>query len=359
MVVLDEKLLRKRSEHNEGLLCELEEVALHQEEIEKIENIGFLCKHIKILLLQNNIISKIENLNKLKELEYLNLALNNISRIEGLERCESLKKLDLTVNFIDFDEFETSLSNLSSNYNLEDLYLVGNPVQSQLDKSKYRLFVITLLPQLKQLDGTVITSTERIAANSNFSGVHKEVTQLAASVSQRKRSGTYDSFSSGSYTRQSRVDMYREIGEQKSAQKRSTEVVPKPPKTVLSVLNAKGEIRQCNEGNYAFKLDEWSEPNCVLFELAVPRFMDSSLIDLDLNPTYVRCVVRGKVTQIRFDNEIRVSESKMQRIKSTGRIVCTCPFDRPVVRLFSLPSVADAPPPLETFLHQLSPVTDR
>jgi protein TilB len=62
-------------------------------------------------LLQNNIISKIENLNKLKELEYLNLALNNISKIENLEGCESLRKLDLTVNFIDVEVgiFEISL----------------------------------------------------------------------------------------------------------------------------------------------------------------------------------------------------------------------------------------------------------
>ena len=54
-----------------------------------------------------------ENLSKLKELEYLNLALNNISKIEGIEGCESLKKLDLTCNFIDVDDLEESLINLS------------------------------------------------------------------------------------------------------------------------------------------------------------------------------------------------------------------------------------------------------
>jgi protein TilB len=59
------------------------------------------CRHLKILLLQNNIIEKIENLTKLRELEYLNLALNNIRVIEGIENCESLMKLDLTVNFVD------------------------------------------------------------------------------------------------------------------------------------------------------------------------------------------------------------------------------------------------------------------
>ena len=47
----------------------------------KIENLDVLCRHLKILYLQNNIIEKMENMNKLKELEYLNLALNNVSKI--------------------------------------------------------------------------------------------------------------------------------------------------------------------------------------------------------------------------------------------------------------------------------------
>lgn len=55
---ITDKLLRQRSEHNDGILDELEEVALHQLEIEKIENLDKLCRHLKILLLQNNIIGK-------------------------------------------------------------------------------------------------------------------------------------------------------------------------------------------------------------------------------------------------------------------------------------------------------------
>jgi protein TilB len=66
-------------------------VSLHQFDIEKIENLELYCRHLKILFLQNNIIEKIENLEKLKELEYVNLAVNNISMIENLEQCEYLK----------------------------------------------------------------------------------------------------------------------------------------------------------------------------------------------------------------------------------------------------------------------------
>lgn len=103
------ELLRKRAEHNEGMLSTLEEISLHQEEIEKIDLIGTLCRKLRIVYLQNNIISEMENLIHLKDLRYLNLALNNIKQIKGLHSCEFLEKLDLTVNFIDFDSLQQSV----------------------------------------------------------------------------------------------------------------------------------------------------------------------------------------------------------------------------------------------------------
>lgn len=100
----------------------MEELSLHQEDIDKIELLNNRCKKLKILYLQANQISRIENLNKLKELEYLNLAINNIESIENLERCESLTKLDLTLNFIGDLE---SIKSLKANFNLKELYLTG------------------------------------------------------------------------------------------------------------------------------------------------------------------------------------------------------------------------------------------
>ena len=66
MPVITRDLLRKRSEHNEGIISTMEEVTLHQEEIEAInEVLGMTCRKLKILYLQNNIIRKMENLNHL------------------------------------------------------------------------------------------------------------------------------------------------------------------------------------------------------------------------------------------------------------------------------------------------------
>lgn len=118
MVVLTEEFLRKRSEHNEGVLSSLKEISLHQFQIEKIEALGTYCRQLEIVLMQDNLVSKIENLHHLKRLQYLNLAINNVTVIENLESCERLQKLDLSVNFI-VDIF--SVENLKNNVHLEEL----------------------------------------------------------------------------------------------------------------------------------------------------------------------------------------------------------------------------------------------
>ncbi|PAA53741.1 hypothetical protein BOX15_Mlig031758g2, partial [Macrostomum lignano] len=122
MVQITEDLVRRRAEHNECQISTLEELSLHQQDIEKIEHLDKWCRDLKILYLQSNLIGKIENVGRLKKLEYLNLALNNIERVENLEGCESLAKLDLTVNFIGDI---LSLASLTGLVNLRELYLTG------------------------------------------------------------------------------------------------------------------------------------------------------------------------------------------------------------------------------------------
>jgi len=130
MPQISRDLIRKRAEHNEGIISTLEEISLHQQELEGInEVLGMSCKKLKIIYLQNNIISKMENLYHLKDLQYLNLALNNIQRIEGLQSCEFLSKLDMSVNFIDVDTLEESMEHLQDRHLLKDLYMMGNPAQ--------------------------------------------------------------------------------------------------------------------------------------------------------------------------------------------------------------------------------------
>lgn len=149
----------QRAEHNEGMISNLEELALHQQHIEKIELLHKICRHLKILLLQSNLIHKVQNLHRLKELQYLNLALNNITKIQNLQRCESLNKLDLTMNFVPKQGLLT-VKSLAQNEHLRDLYLMGNPCA---DWEGYRQYVVAVVPQLDKLDGKDIKPSERIS----------------------------------------------------------------------------------------------------------------------------------------------------------------------------------------------------
>lgn len=58
-VSVTEDLIRRRAEHNECEIFSLEEVSLHQQDIERIEHLGRWCKELRILYLQNNLIPRI------------------------------------------------------------------------------------------------------------------------------------------------------------------------------------------------------------------------------------------------------------------------------------------------------------
>jgi protein TilB len=48
-----------------------------------------------------------------------------------------------------------------------------------------------------------------------------------------------------------------------------------------------------------------------MLEVQIPRFMDTSLVNVDLHPLYVRLDIKGKITQLKFDEEILVDKSKI------------------------------------------------
>ena len=61
MVQIDETLLRRRAEHNECCLSTLQEVSLHQQDIEGINRtLSRLCPELQILYLQHNLIGELQ-----------------------------------------------------------------------------------------------------------------------------------------------------------------------------------------------------------------------------------------------------------------------------------------------------------
>jgi hypothetical protein len=96
---------------------------------------------------------------------------------------------------------------------------------------------------------------------------------------------------------------------------------------IPSVYKDNGEVRICNQGKYDFKLEEDDiKTGMTIFELKLPKFMDTNQVDVDLNPQYVRVVAKDKVTQLKFTHEIIVEKSTIQRSQTTGYLVIKCPI---------------------------------
>jgi protein TilB len=203
--------------------------------------------------------------------------------------------------------------------------LTGNPCESWKSLKDY---VIARIPQLRRFNGSDVLRSERIKAVQSLKLLEQELEKLA--VENKKKEPVQEE----GYTPESRTKMYKDLmekqqqeeEEKKQRQTKSyTDDLDKYLNEPPPVYNAEGEIRQCNQGKYKFKfLDNWDDED-IIFELYVPKFLDTSLINVDLNPLYVRIDVKGKITQIKFEQEIIVAKSKVQRSTTTGALQLICP----------------------------------
>ena len=329
---ITQELLRKRAEHNDGILSTLEEISLHQENMERIENLEYYCRHIKILYLQDNIIEKLENLDKLKELEYLNLAVNSIQKIENLEKCESLNKLDLTMNFVDIENLKESCDCLSKVPSLREIYLTGNPCE----KFKYcRDYVIGRCPQIIIYDGNEVKKSERIKAREMMEFMEKELEKESKQHVIFKQNDPSEK-DPNKYSVEYRRNLYKDLEKEKLENERKRKEESSKPglwdEPVIKevpppVYKENGEVRICNQGRYDVFLDEDIYTTAITtFRIKLPKFLDTSKIKVDLNPNYVRVDVNGKITQWRFDNDIIVEKATVQRSTTTGDLEIKAPM---------------------------------
>lgn len=355
---ISEQMIRRRAEHNEGMITTLEELALHQQNIEKIELLGQICPRLKILYLQNNLISKIQNLHKLKELEYLNLALNNVTRIQNLQRCESLRKLDLTMNFVDKAGLLT-IQSLQANPNLSELMLMGNPCT---EWSGCRHYVIAKLQQLKKLDGAEVKRSERIEAEQRLPELEVQLRQqlikegvdpdIAAQVEddsllydengEIKETGYLDE-ETGEMKRPwcpaTRIlDHIENERANKAADERKTSSShasssdssrPKGGYTDFPEIKEGERFMQRNEGQWDFSMEEGADGRCLVLEVDIGKYIDTSLIKADIQPGYIRLLIKGRLLQLLLPCEVRPDGSSAQRSTIAGTLQVTMPKEDP------------------------------
>ncbi len=137
-------------------------ISIQCNRITKIQN---LDKNVglKELYLSENGIEKIEGLDRLVNLEILDVSYNQLSQIEGVETLANLEEFWFSANKLnDFQQ----LSKLKVATNLNIVYFQGNPISSDL---QYKRKLLLELPKLTSIDGLPVinTSAQVIIVNKN------------------------------------------------------------------------------------------------------------------------------------------------------------------------------------------------
>ncbi|KAL2314031.1 Protein phosphatase 1 regulatory subunit SDS22 [Schizosaccharomyces pombe] len=165
---------------NLDTLVNLEKLWVGKNKITKFENFEKLQK-LSLLSIQSNRITQFENLACLSHcLRELYVSHNGLTSFSGIEVLENLEILDVSNNMIkhlsclaglknlvelwasnnelsSFQEIEDELSGLKK---LETVYFEGNPLQ-KTNPAVYRNKVRLCLPQLRQIDATIIPKTSK------------------------------------------------------------------------------------------------------------------------------------------------------------------------------------------------------
>lgn len=120
--------------------------------------------HIDI---SNNTISSIKPLHKLTRLRVLVAARNKITTLDGVSGCKSVNRLDVSHNCI---EVLAGVADAATCPLLGNLNLSSNPAQRCTD---YRLHLVSLLPQVTNLDNLLVDEKEKVHAQ-NLHGADAE-----------------------------------------------------------------------------------------------------------------------------------------------------------------------------------------
>ncbi|XP_053691792.1 dynein regulatory complex subunit 3-like [Sabethes cyaneus] len=145
------------------VLKNLEILSLAFNKIDKIENLHQLTK-LKELNLSFNFIEKIENLDQLIHIRTLSFYGNRICKLENLDRLEKLVILSAGKNSINTLD---GIERLRFLKDLRSLNLADNPIAKDTTKP-LRLYVATLLPQLKYYQYILLKPEERNTGKEKF-----------------------------------------------------------------------------------------------------------------------------------------------------------------------------------------------
>jgi len=72
-------------------------------------------------------------------------------------------------------------------------------------------------------------------------------------------------------------------------------------------------------------------------DIAIQKHLSSSLIDVDIHPTYVSVVIKSKILRLRLPAEVKSESSTAQRSTTTGHLQITMPKCNPHCNVIDVP----------------------
>lgn len=81
------------------------------------------------------------------------------------------------------------------------------------------------------------------------------------------------------------------------------------------------------------------------------QHLDTSLVNLDIEPTYLRAMIKGKLFQLRFLEDVRSDAATATRSQTTGHMIIKMPKAKPTSRRRRTPKQKESsrerrPPPI-------------
>jgi len=339
-----------------------------------------LFRSLEYLNLALNNITRIEGLGRMEHLRKLDLTLNFVDvdvleeSVNELTGCRCLEELFLLGNpCMGLDGIEGDAPGTTASY--ED----GAPaLQKPIGWKGCRAYIIARLPNLQFLDGKEIKRSERILATQQLSKLTLELHSLAEakrdqcqleSGKQRDKCDQhaeedidegYISDEAPTYHNpETRTKLSNELHDQKRAKEKqeTAQQAPRPKgereweeehrdavqkarereevgrewerSHSRNQLHGDGDtkrdggIKQCNQGKYKFWFEE--ESSSLVMRVDLPKHLSTSLIDVDIHPTYVSVVVKSKVLRVILPAEVLSDQSLARRSAASGCLELTMP----------------------------------
>ena len=129
-----------------------------------------------------------------------------------------------------------------------------------------------------------------------------------------------------------RYEVAKELAEKKKGSRQGDTLEPPAPLTEsikrktadeFPIRLKNGHILQTNQANIPFIIrdDDNEHQGMIIIELGISKYIDTTLLDIDVKEDYIRCVVKNKLVQLELPSSIDPNLSKVQRCTISGALI--------------------------------------